>query len=85
MDELMQIREKGVKGFFRKITDARIETGAVADYKQEIVQCTRVFEVRTPCDTISILRRASQDTTKLCQIQLEAEGRLSLTPYSARS
>ena len=56
MNELLQIREKGVKGFLRKITDARIEPGVIADHKQEIVQCTSVFEVRTPCYRITILR-----------------------------
>ena len=47
MDERMQVRDKGVKGL-RKVADARIEPGIIADYKQEIVQCTRVFEVRIP-------------------------------------
>ena len=55
----MQVREKGVKGFLRKITDARIEPGIIADYKQEIVQRTRVFEVRFLYYIISILRRLS--------------------------
>ncbi|CAG7852866.1 Vegetative incompatibility protein HET-E-1, partial [Serendipita indica DSM 11827] len=57
MDELKHGRDQGVKGFFRKITDAKIDTGNIAEYKQEILQATRVFE----------------DTTKLCQIQLQAE------------
>ncbi|CCA73665.1 related to NACHT and WD40 domain protein-Penicillium marneffei [Serendipita indica DSM 11827] len=57
MDELRQDRAHGVKGLLRKIADAKVETGIITDYKQEIMQATRVFE----------------DITKLCQIQLEAE------------
>ncbi|CAG7848121.1 Vegetative incompatibility protein HET-E-1 [Serendipita indica DSM 11827] len=57
MDELKHGRDQGVKGFFRKFTDAKIDIGNIADYKQEIAEATRVFE----------------DTTKCCQIQLQAE------------
>ncbi|CAG7851405.1 Vegetative incompatibility protein HET-E-1 [Serendipita indica DSM 11827] len=57
MDELKHGRDQGVKGFFRKFTDAKIDMGNIADYKQEIAEATRVFE----------------DTTKCCQIQLQAE------------
>ncbi|CCA76815.1 hypothetical protein PIIN_10801 [Serendipita indica DSM 11827] len=57
MDELKHSRDQGVKGFFRKIADARIDTGNIADYKQEILQATRVFG----------------DRTNSCQIQLQAE------------
>ena len=47
MNEHVHKREKGVKGFLKKVTNTRIEPGILADYKQEIAQYTRVFEVRT--------------------------------------
>ncbi|CCA76483.1 related to WD-40 repeat-containing protein-Laccaria bicolor [Serendipita indica DSM 11827] len=57
MNELKHSRDQGMNGFFRKITDSKMNTGNIAEYKQEILQATRVFE----------------DMTKLYQIQLQAE------------
>lgn len=57
IDELSRNREKGLRGL-QKFADARIEPGTIADYKQQIEQCTRTFE----------------DKTKQCQMQLGIDG-----------
>ncbi|CAG7849681.1 Vegetative incompatibility protein HET-E-1, partial [Serendipita indica DSM 11827] len=57
MDELKRSRDQGVKGFIEKIKGAKIDTGDIADYKQEILQATRICK----------------DVANFCQNQLQAE------------
>ncbi|CCA76781.1 hypothetical protein PIIN_11899 [Serendipita indica DSM 11827] len=57
MDGLKRSRDQGVKGSIEKIKGAKIDTGDIADYKQEILQATRICK----------------DVANFCQNQLQAE------------
>ncbi|CCA77344.1 hypothetical protein PIIN_11321 [Serendipita indica DSM 11827] len=55
MDGLKRSRDQGVKGSIEKIKGTKIDTGDVADYKQEILQATRICKVRVPREARFVL------------------------------
>ncbi|CAG7853498.1 SubName: Full=Uncharacterized protein {ECO:0000313/EMBL:CCA77344.1} [Serendipita indica DSM 11827] len=57
MDGLNRSRDQGVKGSIEKIKGTKIDTRDIADYKQEILQATRICK----------------DVANFCQNQLQAE------------
>ncbi|CAG7853500.1 SubName: Full=Uncharacterized protein {ECO:0000313/EMBL:CCA76781.1} [Serendipita indica DSM 11827] len=57
MDGLNRSRDQGVKGSIEKIKGTKIDTRDIADYKQEILQATRICK----------------DAANFCQNQLQAE------------
>ncbi|PVF92582.1 WD40 repeat-like protein [Serendipita vermifera] len=60
VDQALKEREKGAKGLFKKIESARIEPGALAAYRDEIIQHLKTFD----------------EATVVCQVNIQAEARL---------